>query len=420
MRVLFVTLPARTHLYNQVSLAWAMAGAGHEVCVASPPEQAEETQRIGLPAVGVGPRLDLTEKLQAMQEFPDFHHTGIWTDIGETRPERMTWDFVANIVTNMAYINQSVNNDMVIDDMYEFAKSWQPDLVIWDPMMFSGGIVARAVGAAHARLMWGLDLMGRLRNVFLGFQHTASDMWQDPMRGWLEPTMQRLGSDFSEELLTGVWTIDQMPPFMRIPLDLHVLPMRFTPYNGPAPIQHWALAKPERPRICVSLGLTDRETGEKPDDPLSAIFEAVSDLDVEVIATLDEFQLQSVPNIPDNVRAVDFAPLRTLLPTCSAIVHHGGGGTFGNALLHGVPQLVVPDNVWDTTLTGKHIADRGVGLCAPPGEYSAVVLRKHLVALLEEPSYRKNADEVRAEALATPGPNEVVQQLEKLVAERAG
>jgi UDP:flavonoid glycosyltransferase YjiC (YdhE family) len=31
-----------------------------------------------------------------------------------------------------------------------------------------------------------------------------------------------------------------------------------------------------------------------------------------------------------------------LLPTCSAIVHHGGAGTMFGALAHSVPQVILP------------------------------------------------------------------------------
>ncbi|MFE7662049.1 nucleotide disphospho-sugar-binding domain-containing protein [Streptomyces celluloflavus] len=44
---------------------------------------------------------------------------------------------------------------------------------------------------------------------------------------------------------------------------------------------------------------------------------------------------------------VDFIPLDALLPSCSATVHRGGFGTAQNALVHGAPQVVVPNDPWD-------------------------------------------------------------------------
>ncbi|MFF2750047.1 hypothetical protein ACFVVA_31480 [Kitasatospora sp. NPDC058048] len=49
--------------------------------------------------------------------------------------------------------------DRMIDDLVAFARDWRPDLAVWDTMTFAGPVAARACGAAHARLMFGLDLV---------------------------------------------------------------------------------------------------------------------------------------------------------------------------------------------------------------------------------------------------------------------
>jgi len=36
--------------------------------------------------------------------------------------------------------------------------------------------------------------------------------------------------------------------------------------------------------------------------------------------------------VPGNVRLVEFVPLNALLPTCSAVIHHGGPQTVAAAL----------------------------------------------------------------------------------------
>lgn len=47
-------------------------------------------------------------------------------------------------------------------------------------------------------------------------------------------------------------------------------------------------------------------------------------------------------NLPDSVRHVRYAPLDLLLPRCAAFVHHGGIGSMSQALLAGIPQLIMP------------------------------------------------------------------------------
>ena len=59
------------------------------------------------------------------------------------------------------------------------------------------------------------------------------------------------------------------------------------------------------------------------------------------------------------------APLSSILPTCSAIVHHGGAGTALTALALGVFQLVIPQFA-DQPANATVVAARGVGLALLP------------------------------------------------------
>jgi UDP:flavonoid glycosyltransferase YjiC (YdhE family) len=229
--------------------------------------------------------------------------------------------------------------------------------------------------------------------------------------------MKRFGGDFDEDMVVGQWSIDCTLPWMRLPLDHHYVPVRFVPYHGPVAVPEWLPERPDRPRVCLTAGLGARDVMGEDWVPFSAVFEAVADLDIEVVATLNAKQLESVETIPNNVRVFDFFPLNVLLPTCSAVIHHGGGGAFGTALTHGVPQLMVPGDMWwDAVDKAKSIAARGAGLVVEPEGLTADVLRSMLVRLLEEPSFRAGAAQVRSEFLATPSPNDIVPLLEELTA----
>ena len=48
MRVLFVPLPEKSHLYCMVPLAWALVATGHEVRVAAAPSLREAITGAGL------------------------------------------------------------------------------------------------------------------------------------------------------------------------------------------------------------------------------------------------------------------------------------------------------------------------------------------------------------------------------------
>ncbi|MGH8758943.1 MAG: glycosyltransferase, partial [Burkholderiales bacterium] len=49
-----------------------------------------------------------------------------------------------------------------------------------------------------------------------------------------------------------------------------------------------------------------------------------------------------LPALPETVVHANYLPLNLLLPRVSIVVHHGGIGTTAQALLSGVPQLIIP------------------------------------------------------------------------------
>jgi UDP:flavonoid glycosyltransferase YjiC (YdhE family) len=219
-------------------------------------------------------------------------------------------------------------------------------------------------------------------------------------------------------MLSGQWSLELTPRRMRLPVaDVRYMPLRRVPYAPPVPFPSWLREPPRRPRVCLTFGVTTRALYSSSSGvPVSELLTAVAGLDVEVVATLDAAQLAMVRRVPDNVRVADFLPLGLVLPTCSALVHHGGGGTFAAAVAHRVPQIVAPVPMWDERATARYVDRRGAGVAVDPGAVTGETLRKELARVLEEPSFRDGADTLRAEMLATPGPIETVPVLEELAA----
>jgi glycosyltransferase (activator-dependent family) len=416
MRVLFTTFAASSHLYPMVSLAWALHAAGHEVRVASQPDLLDSITGTGLPAVPVGRVLDMGRQMQDDTSWRDDDSVAD-LDMAENRPEKLTWDFVRRTFEWHRDVPfTGLSDDSVLDDIVEFAREWQPDLVLWDSMTFFGPVAAKACGAAHARFLFGQDFIGRMRGHFLRLmREQPPESRSDPMAEWLGPVVGRFGAEFDEELVVGQWSIDATVPWLRLPTELEHVPVRYVPYTGAAPIPERLPERPGRPRIGLTAGLGGREVMGEDWIPYSVLFEAVAGLDVEVVATLDAGQLASAGPIPGNVRVYDFYPLNVLVPTCSVVIHHGGGGAFALALAHGVPQLVMSTTMWwDAILKARELAARGAALYLEPEGVTAELVRESLVRLLEDPSFREGAARVREEFLATPSPNAIVPQLEAL------
>ncbi|MDW3848645.1 activator-dependent family glycosyltransferase [Micromonospora sp. BRA006-A] len=427
MRVLFTTFAAKTHMFAQVPLAWALHNAGHEVYLASQPDLCDLITTTGLTAVPVGAPLNLEEQIEVVNDNvgDDANRTQdeaeVGLDMSEEDPAELTWDHTLKVFTAMtSMVFQNECPESMMDDLVALARDWQPDLVVWDTMTFAGAVAARASGAAHARLLYGLDIVGNMRAAFTGhLARRPPALRDDPMAEWLGFSLERYGCDgFAEDMVVGDFTIDQFPPSLRFPLGLHTVPVRYVPYNGRAVAPGWLHERSRPKRVCVTLGLSHRDERGGDRAAIGDLLAALADLDVEVVATLNAAQTRALSAVPDNVRIVDFVPLDVLLPTCDAVVHHGGSGTLTTAMRHGVPQLIVPHMVWDSINTARRLEARGAGLYVRDiDRLSGGELPAALSRLLGEPSFAAEADRLRREIAGTPSPNHIVPVLEELAGE---
>ncbi|GAA1078480.1 activator-dependent family glycosyltransferase [Nocardiopsis composta] len=415
MRVLFTSLAHNTHYYTLVPLAWALRAAGHEVRVASQPALSDTITASGLTAVPVGTDHRIHQTRVRMNGEPRPDHPAI--DFDEVRAVEPDWEHVLGRETLLTpYFYALANNDEMVDALVAHARAWRPDLVVWEPVTFAGAVAARAAGAAHARLMWGSDVLGSARRTFLRLRDAQPpEHREDPLRDWLTWTLERHSCTFDEEAVTGQWTIDPAPASLRLPTGLPTVGMRYVPYNGPSVLPEWLSEPPERPRICLTLGVSAREVLGGDGVSLADLIEGLADLDIELVATLDPGQREALGRVPANTRLVDFVPLDALLPSCAGIIHHGGAGTFSTALVRGVPQIVLAA-LWDAPVKARRLAELGAGAMIGPAELTGEAVRAQVERLIADPSVAAAAGRLREEALADPSPADLVPELERLAA----
>ncbi|MBW4721839.1 activator-dependent family glycosyltransferase [Saccharothrix obliqua] len=416
MRVLFATYAENTHYQSLVPLAWALRTAGHEVRVATQPALVDTVTRSGLTAVPVGEDHRFMELL-ATKEF-DWEWGARVAHALKSGGQDMDYDGLLRLFDEATNDVGKVLNDPMVDDLVDFARAWQPDLVLWENFTLAGAVAARVTGAAHVRVLWGVDAQTRLYQRFRELlEQQPEERRRDPMRDWLTEVLERHGSTFDEAVLTGQWTVDQAPRSMRLSLGLPTIPVRYVPYNGPATVPDWLRRQPERPRVCITPSMSMRQMLGHDPVPVSAL-EVFADLDVEVVAALAVGDDERV-SVPDNVRVVDFVPMHAILPTCSAIAHLGGVGVASTAALNGVPQLtLVSPDLWEVEVRADMVRDLGAGLSLPLPELTPELLRDNVLRLVEEPGFRTAAEKLRQEVLAEPSPNDVVPELERLAARR--
>jgi glycosyltransferase (activator-dependent family) len=419
VKVLLTTYPEKTHFLAMVPLAWALRTAGHEVRVASAPKFAGVITEAGLTAVPVGSNRDLWQLMAGdtdwlavgMNGLPLPYDTADWPD------EQVTWKYLKFGYDLHVPRWHKMSNVPLIGDLVAFARSWQPDLVIWEPSTYAGAIAAEASGAAHARLLFSLDTFGVTRQRYLDLNSVRPVGEQaDPLSDWLRPYADRYGFDYTEDLITGQFTISVMPPSLQLTADLDYVPMQYVPYGGAVAVPKWLQSPPARPRVAMTMGISTADvTGDTINLP--DLFESLADLDVEVVATLSRRVQEYLAKVPDNIRVVPFAPLDDLLPTCDAVVHHGGIGTLLTTARHGRPHLIVTWNA-DGPALAQRVAAQGAGLAVNLSQASGGLIRDRLLRLLEQPSYTVDARRLQDEVRSMPTPNQVAGDLVKLTAER--
>ncbi|OLF17182.1 nucleotide disphospho-sugar-binding domain-containing protein [Actinophytocola xanthii] len=410
MRVLFTIFPATAHLHPIVPLAWALQNEGHEVRVAAHPSMADAIARTGLTAIPFGDN-EMVRHIVEFNSNPDKLDTLNDRLVLRCEPDEPWHD------AWLALIGAFTSYTPALDELVEVCRQWRPDLVLWDPLCVPASIAARTCGAAHARFLWGQDNVGWLWERFAEREPDTCPPMVNGSLDWLmAPMLERHGMEFEPELLLGQWTVDPRPDSWRVPVDLEYVPVRWVPYNGGGAVEDWVSTPPERPRVVLTLGVGGRgrllfsEAGH----PLPDVVRELATLDIELVVTLPASSFDG--DVPDNVRIVDYVPLNQLLPSCSAIIHHGGDGTALAAGTFEVPQLVTSVPFWAEENVGRHLTDQGVGLVVNPAGLTAGVLREQLSRLLEEPQFAKSAVAFHEELRRRRGLHEVVPVLEELTA----
>ncbi|MFE5396778.1 activator-dependent family glycosyltransferase [Streptomyces sp. NPDC056568] len=423
MRVLVTSIPHHTHYYHLVPLIWALRASGHEVVAAGQPSLVDAITASGIPAFPLAEEESLAQIFEEVEgDLQPYQHGIDEFDFLGTLKDELDWEkLLAQQVILSGLWLEPLNGATTLDSIVGFARAWKPDLVLWEPFTYAGPVAARACGAAHARVLWGPDTIGLLRTKFLEAQALQPEEHRDdPVAEWMTWALARYGCDFREEDVLGHWSVDPMAEGVSLGLDLPTVPMRYTPYNGSAVIPEWLTEEPKRPRVCLTLGVSSREHSED-EVPVQRFLEALADLDIELVATLDDAQRDLLPRIPDNTRIVDFVPMDALLPTCSAIINHSGSGTCNTAALHGVPQIIL-GGILDAAVRQHMFAQSSAALTFAPEEVTGEALRSALVRLLEEPRFRDGARRLKERMRAMPSPAGIVPTLERLTAEhrRAG
>lgn len=102
-------------------------------------------------------------------------------------------------------------------------------------------------------------------------------------------------------------------------------------------------------------------------------------------------------DLPDSIHCVDYVPYEWLFPQVSAVVHHGGAGIVGTALLYGKPAVACPflpeQLFWGRLLDKRRIGSPPVPQ-KPQQQFTADRLAAAIKTVTEDSNIRHNAEQV--------------------------
>ncbi|WP_433170059.1 nucleotide disphospho-sugar-binding domain-containing protein [Actinoallomurus sp. CA-150999] len=375
-----------THLMSMVPVAWALRAAGHDVIVAGRPDVTPVAEAAGLP-IGVlegGEPADPRGAAGRLGSRRSGVHGGRWEE---------GWDNIARRWVNRA--------DDVLDAYLSFARDWRPDLVVTDPLEFSGLIVGGVLGVPAVRHRFGPEVL-----ITTG---------RDVARRALHDHCVRAGLETG--LPDPALTLDPCPPSLQHPDAAPARTVRYIAYNGPGTLPTLPDKRPGARRVLVCLGTRSLALDGRL-SILRNVVRACGELPgVEAVVTcVPEYHGALLEVAPDSVHVIDPTPINLLLDDCDAMVVYGGAGTLHTGLSFGLPQLVVPSDHHILVLAGERVEASGTGRMVPGAAVQADhgAAKDALAAILDDSAYRAGAQKLRDEIDRQPTPADLVPELERL------
>ncbi|MFI6682246.1 glycosyltransferase [Streptomyces sp. NPDC050485] len=392
VRILFTAHAGKSHLRLLIPLAQAAVRAGHTVAVADDESMRAESVRYGL----------------------DFFPAG------------RDWATDPFCVEAMALPlfqgDQEAYEDGLVDcvlgppalaaarDILDIAADWQPDLIVREGEEMGGYLAAEALGIPHVAVAGGSThlLTPAVTHERLNSLRAELGLPADPLD---HTAYKHLLVSWVSARCTGD---DLDPRTLR-----HY--RQAIPYRSDDAALEWLAELPEdKPVVYASIGTMAPSMPWKSDEVLHAVIAAVSAADCTALVSIGVGRDRAdFGPVPDHVRLItEWVPQDVLLEAADVFVTHGGHSSIREGLRSGTPMLVTP-MYDDQPHSADRVAEIGSGLSVPGYWATGESVAEALDRLLTEPAFRRRAAAVRREILACPPVEQLVTDLEELVAARA-
>jgi UDP:flavonoid glycosyltransferase YjiC (YdhE family) len=374
VKVLVVSTEGAGHVTPLVPIIGALLSGGDEVLVTSGPGAATVIERTGARFAQAGPsQSEYMARLAARTRG----------NPGDgVAPERILHYFLPRAFGEIGV-------DEMVDDVLRHGREFGPDLVLFEAFALAGPLVAELLGVPSVAHMFG-PLPPR-EAVELA-NDAVSPIWRSfglDVPGWAG--------------MYATLTIQVCPPA----LDPALVPKGESLHLRPVPLPTGGPERTPGPIVYVTFGTLFNTNL----DLFRVALDALADQPVDVVMTVgrDQDPAAFAP-VPANVRIERFIPQAELLPSCRAVVHHGGAGTTFGALAHGVPQVIVPQGA-DNYEHAAMCEGAGTAIALRPDALTPATLAAAVQRVVDDDAFARASRACAEEIAAMPDADSVAGAL---------
>lgn len=164
-------------------------------------------------------------------------------------------------------------------------------------------------------------------------------------------------------------------------------------------MEKFDLEKGEKPIIYISLGTVIKGAVSF----FQNCIEALREEEVDVIISVGKkFNSEKLRNVPPNVHIYKSVPQLEVLKISDVFITHGGMNSVSEALVYGVPMLVIPF-VSDQPVNARCIEKLGVGKKLDYAVIDSKLLKNSVFSILSDDDIRENMVQVQKLIHDAPG-----------------
>lgn len=306
-----------------------------------------------------------------------------------------------------------------VDNLLAVADEFGPDALIGEPTVGAAALAAEVLNVPYAvcgypatrhdpetlgeaeRAVY-QDAAARLKDLIARLDVRGRN-WPSEFSPWPQ----------SPDLHVVYWTREWYADESEALPQTHFVGGVVSPPRGDAP-GWFARLPPGMPLALVTLGSLFT------DDPDFFLLAAHACTRAGVFPVIAMGRSERAPNLKQAIAprlprciAVAWADYDHLFPRLSVAVHHGGMGTTHAAVVHGVPQVIVP-HAGDQSLQALRAEASGVGLMIRPKEATLDALQHAVETVARDPGFRIRARSLTAEFAAMGGMTAAARHIQRL------